>query len=397
MVATPLQAPAPAPPLRRRGRVGLVAGLAGGVALLGVLSLTALLGGGLGCIGGGGGGGGSGPAPSKSALRDIPRNYLRLYREMGTRYNIDWTFLASIGAQESNHGRAPGTNRVNESGCVGPMQLGTGGACGDFVGAWGQDGDRDGDIDPRNPADAIATAANGLRKGKGAPPIGGSYAAYRKAACGYYGACSDAHVNYADEVMTRAVQYGFHGAGAPAPTHAGTAAPVSGGGCGGGELGGGDPDAVALVHNKNITFAHSEEKRDLETGRISPRLVALLSSIAAGHKILIFALASDHSPGTNHEAGRAADIAIVDGDNCYPPNRSGACWALAQQLDRIKDRCRHPTELIYYFDPGPSPDSFPRADHDDHIHVGYDGPLGPKHYAADVDPCSPEAIKGSKE
>jgi hypothetical protein len=150
-----------------------------------------------------------------------------------------------------------------------------------------------------------------------------------------------------------------------------------------------------LIKNPNITFSHpGPEIGDLESGRISPRLVALLTQIASTHTISIFALASDHSPGTNHEAGRAADIWMVDGVNCYPPRRSGACWELAQSLDLIQG-CLHPTELIYFFDPGPTADSFARADHDDHIHVGYDGPLGPKHYNDGVDPCSAEAIDGS--
>jgi hypothetical protein len=64
-------------------------------------------------------------------------------------------------------------------------------------------------VDPRTPADAIATAANGLRRGKGAPATGGPYLAYRRAACAYYGACSDPRTDYADEVMERAVRYGF--------------------------------------------------------------------------------------------------------------------------------------------------------------------------------------------
>ena len=51
--------------------------------------------------------------------------------------DIDWRFLASIGGQESNHGRVPGTNLVNHAGCVGPMQIGVGGRCGNFLGAFG--------------------------------------------------------------------------------------------------------------------------------------------------------------------------------------------------------------------------------------------------------------------
>ena len=125
--------------------------------------------------------------------------------------DIDWRFLAAIGAQESDHGRNPWAAVVNPDGCVGPMQLGVGGRCGDFVGAWGVDGDGDGRIDPRTPADAIATAARGLRLGEGAPPVGGDAAGYRRAACAYYGACSDVRADYADEVMARAARYGFTG------------------------------------------------------------------------------------------------------------------------------------------------------------------------------------------
>jgi hypothetical protein len=153
--------------------------------------------------------------------------------------------------------------------------------------------------------------------------------------------------------------------------------------------------AEALARNPNITFTHpGPELDDLRSGRVSPRLIALLTWIAQKHKIGIFALVSDHDPGTNHEAGRAADIWMVDGDNCFPPDKAGGCWQLAQELDALNG-CLHVTELIYYFDPGPSPDSFARSDHDDHIHAGYDGPLGPKHYNASTDPCSSEAITGN--
>jgi hypothetical protein len=153
--------------------------------------------------------------------------------------------------------------------------------------------------------------------------------------------------------------------------------------------------ALELMSNPNITFTHpGPELNDLASGRISPRLIALLTRIASTHRISIFALASDHTPGTNHEAGRAADIWEVDGVNCYPPRKAGACWRLAQDLDAIQG-CLQPTELIYYYDPGPSPYSFARSDHNDHVHVGYDGPLGPKHYSDDTDPCSAEAITGS--
>lgn len=534
-----------------------------------VIAFMAMFGaGGLPCLGGGGGGGG--PEPSATSVREIPARYLALYRELGSRYDVDWTVLAAIGAQESGHGSNPISSTA---GCIGVMQL-----CGAFTTRpIAQDGNGDADIQLAGTvdiADSIASAANGFKKLKGAPPIGGSYADYRHAACGYYGACADANANYADEVMHRAVQYGFQGAGAPAPTNpaagptvrgrertllnlgdflavgAGgpladalpgwtvntdavsgraTAAAVarlearradelpsvfavslgandaptatrafrasvqrvlkiagpnrcvlwikirrpplngtsyaelnrvlrtlarsndnlrvvdaagelardnvhltSGGyrtrahsigkaargciadlpptttaaaagtaacaatGAAGGLRGIGSPDAGELASNPNITFANAfAQLHDLRLGRISPRLVALLSTIAERRKITITALASDHAPGTNHEAGRAADIAIVDNDNCLPPDRAGACWQLAQELDRIEG-CLHSTELIYFFDPGPSPDSFAKSDHDDHIHVGWDGPPGPKTYDPDTAPCSQQALTASR-
>jgi len=177
----------------------------------------------------------TGPAPSAYARQSIPPERLRLYQQAGTRFDIDWSFLASIGAQECGNGDCAGTN---SSGCAGPMQIAyvRGSPCSPGSGPtlWeryavsahpGQPASID------DPADAIYTAARILREDMGAPPTGGSYSEYRQAACRYYGACADASVSYADEVMARAVQYGFTGAGSPAASSPPLAQPVSGGGC----------------------------------------------------------------------------------------------------------------------------------------------------------------------
>ena len=213
--AFPAPAPRPAPLPRTRARArparprrGLAAAAA--VAVVGLAALAAAVG-----LAGQGDGGAGAPPPSRvprltaAAAAEIPREYLALYQQFGLKMDIDWRFLAAIGAQESNHGRDPAADRVNPEGCVGPMQLGVGGRCGDFVGTWGVDANGDGRVNPLDPADAIATAARGLREGKGAPARGGSAEAYRQAACGYYGACADARADYADEVMARAASYGF--------------------------------------------------------------------------------------------------------------------------------------------------------------------------------------------
>ncbi len=172
-----------------------------------------------------------GPAPSAYALASIPPERLRLYVQAGTRFDIDWSFLASIGAQECGNGDCAGTN---SSGCAGPMQIAyvRGSPCSPGPGPtlWeryavsahpGQA------PNVNDPADAIYTAARVLRQDMGAPPTGGTYAQYREAACRYYGACADATVDYAEEVMARAVQYGFTGAGAPSATSPTLAEPVS--------------------------------------------------------------------------------------------------------------------------------------------------------------------------
>lgn len=222
-------------PHRRRALLAL----AGGATLAGMLvaltgTVMAILGGEIGCVAGGGYAVAS-PA-SGAALREIPPGRLRIYQAAGRRVDIEWTFLAAIGTQECGSGNCAG---VNPSGCAGPMQIAyvRGSPCSPGPGPtiweiYRLDGDGDGVTDIDNPADAIFTAARILRKAKGSPPVGGSYAAYREAACGYYGACSDRVADYASEVMARAVRYGFGDSG-PAPSGGLEAEPVGaeGGGC----------------------------------------------------------------------------------------------------------------------------------------------------------------------
>ncbi len=222
---------------RRRSRTSLLALFTAGAAAIVVATLAgtvmAILGGELACLGGGGGSAAATPA-TRAAVEEIPPGRLRIFQAAGRRIDIDWTFLASIGEQECASGNCSG---VNSSGCAGPMQIAyvRGSACSPGSGptiweTYKVDGDGDGVTDINDPADAIFTAARILRKVLGAPPSGGSYAAYRQAACGYYGACADSSANYADEVMARAVSYGFRGKGAPSPIDAKAAEPATSGG-----------------------------------------------------------------------------------------------------------------------------------------------------------------------
>jgi hypothetical protein len=174
----------------------------------------------------------SGPAPSAYVLKEIPLERLALYERAGARFDIDWSFLASIGTQEcGTSGLCAGTNRF---GCAGPMQIAfvRESPCSPGPGPtlWERYAVN---ADPHHPLsvndlpDAIFTAARLLRADMDAPPTGGSFSEYRQAACNYYGACADATVAYAEEVMARAVQYGFTGTGSPAPTSPPLAEPPS--------------------------------------------------------------------------------------------------------------------------------------------------------------------------
>ncbi len=298
--------------------------LTGGGTLAGLLvaltgTVMAILGGEIGCIGGGGYAVAS-PA-SGAALREIPPGRLRIYQAAGRRIDIEWTFLAAIGTQECASGDCAG---VNPSGCAGPMQIAyvRGSACSPGSGPtiWERyrlDGDGDGATDIDNPADAIFTAARILREVLGAPPVGGSYAAYREAACGYYGACADGVADYANEVMARAVRYGF-GGGAPAPSAGIEAEPVAeeGAGCvatgrGTGPLG---PARRAFAPRRLAPLpADVVAAPGIECdARIVPNVVYL----ARRFGVLITACyaPSGHEATGEHPLGAAIDAGPRDGD-----------------------------------------------------------------------------------
>jgi membrane-bound lytic murein transglycosylase B len=100
------------------------------------------------------------PRPSRAAVADIPADYLRLYRQAGTRYRIPWSVLAAIGKVESDHGRSrlPGVRSgSNWARACGPMQLG----CVPHSKA-GNSWARYGYGRPHDPAQAIPAAARYL-------------------------------------------------------------------------------------------------------------------------------------------------------------------------------------------------------------------------------------------
>jgi hypothetical protein len=248
---------------RRRGGRPLLVLVAGALATLVVVitgTLMAILGSEIACVGGGGGSAVAAP-PTRAAVKEIPPARLKLYQEAGQRFDVDWAFLASIGYQECGHGACA---EVNPSGCGGPMQIGMvrESACSPGSGPtiWERyrfDADGGG-ADPFSPADAIFTAARMMRPVFGL--AGDSYAAYREVACNYYGACSDGVANYAEEVMARAVEYGFRGKGSPPPTSpiaTGQEASGGGSGCGGSSSGGASGSEIVRIAESQLGIAES--------------------------------------------------------------------------------------------------------------------------------------------
>jgi hypothetical protein len=270
------------------------------VAVVGTImaALLAIAGSGVSC-GFGGEALAAGPAPTKTALREIPKKYLAIYREAGSAIDISWPFLASIGYQECGHGTG-NCFVVNPSGCAGPMEIAyvRGSACSPDPSVptiWERfktDGDGDGKTSIFDPADAIFTAAKILRDSDGAPAAGGSFAEYRQAACSYYGACSDASADYADEVMARAVEYGF------GHTEAEGAPPAEGGGRGAGR--GPEADSGNAPPAGQAKSVADHQPPPTAGG---PMCEAGIVSTASGNEIVRIADSqlgtAEHPPGSN--------------------------------------------------------------------------------------------------
>jgi hypothetical protein len=147
--------------------------LVGGAALVGVLGLIGVAGMFSVLVGSSTSDTATGTAgPSTVALADIPTPMLALYQQAGQDTGIDWAILAAIGSIESDHDRSTKAgvhSGVNFAGCcAGPMQFSVTGARGGTWGAYGVDGNHDGQSNVYDPADAIPAAAKYL-KASGAP------------------------------------------------------------------------------------------------------------------------------------------------------------------------------------------------------------------------------------
>ena len=286
-------------------------------------------------------------APSQEANQDIPAAFLAMYqRAADTCPGLSWTVLAAIGKVETNHARstAPGVlSGANFAGAAGPMQFGIGGKAGNTWAAYGVDGSQppDGVADVYDPADAIMTAARYLCANGAPQRLEQAILAYNHAGW------------YVDKVMAQAQRY----AAAPALTV-------------------GSADAAALVANPRLTLTENA-RYDLERGAVDARVVGILELILQSYTVTVSVFSTGHSTyvhGTqkvsNHIAGRAVDIAALNGE---PVTRNSSnARAVVAWLATGQGPLR-PDELGSPFSEFESlPGVFSDADHQDHIHIGWD-------------------------
>lgn len=292
---------------------------------------------------------------SELALTEIAPSTRLAYERAAEAYDLDGPYtLAGLMWVETQHGtsKLPGvTSGVNEYGCcAGPAQFMVSRNAGcrtscyadPSKGTWeayGVDGDGDGKLNVYDIDDAAMSAANYLHA-NGAPKD------WKKALMVY-----NQSTAYGLEVMERGQMYRAVG--------------------GGGDLAiAGGLSRGQVANHPNLSFTSPCARADMLTS--DERLVVMIGSILqAGHTLKITAMACDHSPGTNHEAGRAADIGSVDGKVCNPYGPTDACGKLAISISQVKGKY-HVSELIAGFDPNTADGgSWAQSDHQDHIHLGF--------------------------
>ena len=131
-------------------------------------------------------------------------------------------------------------------------------------------------------------------------------------------------------------------------------------------------EAKALLENPNVKF-DADGIKDLKAGKIDPRAIAVLTKLSQEHEITVTCMCSDHpgGPGSNHWYGRGVDIGTIDGEIVRPG--SAAARVLSEEIGELTGSIK-PSEIGTPFAIA-EPGFFTDANHQDHIHIGWDDPI----------------------
>jgi hypothetical protein len=312
------------------------------------------------------------PAFSLSGF-PVPEHLLPLFQAAGAEYGLPWEVLAAINEIETGYGENAG---VSSAGAVGFMQ---------FLPStwerWGRDADGDRRRDPRNPADAIFSAARYLHAAGAAEDLPGAIFAYNHADW------------YVERVVTRARELAgldsdhvaavtdralgehhdlyqvqgspFFGAGSLDPT----------------------PGQALLMTERELTRLVLKDERidiyacgreDIEAGRIDRRVLATLLYLAtAGLHPRVSSLECGHGRLTAsgnvsaHSYGHAVDIAAINGTPILGHQGPGTVTDEALRLLAQLQGLMRPNQVISLMTVAGATNTLAMSDHDDHIHVGF--------------------------
>ena len=130
-----------------------------------------------------------------------------------------------------------------------------------------------------------------------------------------------------------------------------------------------------LLNDSRISI-YPGGRADIQAGRVNVRILALIGYLAEAHgQVTVSCLISGHRlyarPGvvSAHIYGLAADISALDGSSIFGHQQPGSVTEKAVRNILLLPAELQPRQVISLI--GMGGPSFPLANHDDHIHVGY--------------------------
>jgi hypothetical protein len=138
------------------------------------------------------------------------------------------------------------------------------------------------------------------------------------------------------------------------------------------------PETLALLANSRVIF-DAIGIADLQVGRIDPRIVAVLTRLAAAHTITVTAMCSDHAKFTSggtishNYLGRGVDIGAIDGvvvDPGNPTAREVAVDLAAFDVSYRPDEVGSPFAIAI-------PGNYTDGATQDHLHIAFKQPIDP--------------------